>query len=69
MVTNNELATLSDIAAITELTKLTHLSLLQNPVTAVPHYREFLVHKVKGPRCEVLWLLLLFFFFFCFFLC
>jgi len=51
-VTNNELATLSDIAAITELAKLTHLSLLHNPVTAVPHYRDFLIHKM--PTLEVL---------------
>jgi hypothetical protein len=55
-VTNNELATLSDIAAITELAKLTHLSLLHNPVTAVPHYRDFLIHKVEA---VIVWCLLL----------
>lgn len=45
MLNNNGLATLADVAALGELARLTHLSLVGNPVAAVPHYRAFVIHK------------------------
>lgn len=52
VLTNNDIRTLADIKAIGELPHLRHLSLLQNPVTRVQHYRAYVLFKC--PNLDVL---------------
>lgn len=46
VLTNNYIASLSEIDALASFTKLTSLSLLHNPVTRRQHYRFYVVHKL-----------------------
>jgi len=46
ILTNNKLTTLADLEPLADLPKISHLSLLGNPVVKVPNYREFLISKL-----------------------
>lgn len=46
MLTGNQLQDLCDIEPLCSLSKLSNLCLLQNPVTAKPHYRQYIIHKM-----------------------
>jgi len=52
ILSGNKLTNLSDIDNLTELKKLTHLSLLNNPLAKQDHYRLYVIHKV--PSLKVL---------------
>ncbi|KAK2722103.1 hypothetical protein QYM36_002602, partial [Artemia franciscana] len=52
ILTNNHIQELADIDPLATLPKLTHLSLLHNPVTMKPHYREYVIFKI--PQLRVL---------------
>jgi len=52
ILSNNKITSLSDIDPLAELSRLTHLSLLNNPVTKQDHYRLYVIHKL--PRLKVL---------------
>lgn len=46
MLTNNYIASLSEVDALASFTKVTCLSLLHNPVTRRQHYRFYVIHKL-----------------------
>lgn len=50
ILTNNALAELSDLVSLNVLTQLTHITLVDNPVTRREHYREFLVWRCPSLR-------------------
>lgn len=50
ILTGNQLKELSDIDCLATLEHLTTLSLLHNPITAKPHYRPYLIHKLPNLR-------------------
>jgi U2 small nuclear ribonucleoprotein A' len=50
ILTNNRLTSLGDLTALGELPGLRTLSLLKNPVTRQPHYREFVMHTCRKLR-------------------
>lgn len=50
ILTNNNLATLGEVAKLAQCTKLIRLSLLQNPVSTTADYRLFLIHKIPTLR-------------------
>lgn len=50
ILTNNALSELGDLEPLVELTSLTHLSLLDNPVTKKQHYRLYVIYKLKNLR-------------------
>ncbi|CEP08091.1 hypothetical protein [Parasitella parasitica] len=52
ILTNNALSELGDLEALVECQKLTHLSLLDNPVAKKEHYRLYLIYKL--PQLRVL---------------
>ncbi|KAI8354651.1 leucine-rich repeat-domain-containing protein [Blakeslea trispora] len=52
ILSNNSISELGDLEALVECKKLTHLSLLDNPVTKKKHYRLYLIHKL--PQLRVL---------------
>lgn len=52
VLTNNALSELGDLEPLIECKKLTHLSILDNPVTKKPHYRHYLIYKL--PQLRVL---------------
>ncbi|RCH84394.1 U2 small nuclear ribonucleoprotein [Rhizopus azygosporus] len=52
ILTNNAIAELGDLEPLTKLKKLTHLSLLDNPVAKKQHYRLYVIHKL--PQLRVL---------------
>mmetsp|Transcript_52219 Transcript_52219/g.137895 ORF Transcript_52219/g.137895 Transcript_52219/m.137895 type:complete len:266 (-) Transcript_52219:51-848(-) len=45
ILTGNKLEKLVDLEPLTKLKGLEHLSLLENPVTKVKHYRPYMIHK------------------------
>merc|ERR1719436_1962648 len=45
VLTGNKLEKLVDLEPLTKLKNLERLSLLENPVTKVKHYRPFMIHK------------------------
>lgn len=45
ILTGNKLEKLVDLEPLTQLKTLTRLSLLENPVTKVKHYRPYMIHK------------------------
>lgn len=45
ILTGNKLEKLVDLEPLTKLQGLEHLSLLENPVTKVKHYRPYMIHK------------------------
>jgi U2 small nuclear ribonucleoprotein A' len=47
VLNNNSLATLSSLLPLANLPKLTHLSLLGNPVRGEKYYREWVIWKVS----------------------
>ncbi|KAK9919002.1 hypothetical protein WJX75_008625 [Coccomyxa subellipsoidea] len=47
ILTNNRLKHLADLEPLSTLPRLQHLSLLDNDVTKVKHYRLYLVHQCK----------------------
>jgi len=48
VLTNNKLENLAELDALAELTQLTMLSLLKNPVMSKPHYRWYVIHKCRA---------------------
>ncbi|KAG5459890.1 MAG: leucine-rich repeat-domain-containing protein, partial [Olpidium bornovanus] len=52
VLTNNSIAELEDLTALRSLSKLVHLSLLDNPVSKKPHYREWVTYNL--PKLRVL---------------
>lgn len=50
ILTNNALSELGDLEPLVELTSLTRLSLLDNPVTKKQHYRLYVIYKLKNLR-------------------
>lgn len=52
ILTNNSIQELGDLEPLSELKKLTHLSLLDNPVTKKQYYRLYLIYKL--PQLRVL---------------
>ena len=52
ILTNNMIEQLSDLKPLLDLTRLTDLSLVNNPVVELDHYRLYLVHCL--PRLRVL---------------
>ena len=48
ILTNNRLANLGELEHLVGLTKLIHLSLLDNPVVLRPHYRAYVIHKIPS---------------------
>lgn len=52
ILTNNALSELGDLEPLISCKQLTHLSVLDNPVTKKPHYRLFVIYKL--PQLHVL---------------
>lgn len=52
ILTNNALSELGDVEPLKECKQLTHLSMLDNPVTKKPHYRLYVIYKM--PQIRVL---------------
>ncbi|KAI9258289.1 leucine-rich repeat-domain-containing protein, partial [Sporodiniella umbellata] len=50
ILTNNLISELKDIEPLKALKKLTHLSLLDNPVTKKPNYRLFVIFTLSSVR-------------------
>ncbi|KAJ8668556.1 hypothetical protein QAD02_010219 [Eretmocerus hayati] len=50
MLTGNMIQDLADVEPLVPLQKLTNLCLLQNPITAKPHYRAYIVFKMPQLR-------------------
>ncbi|ORZ31882.1 leucine-rich repeat-domain-containing protein [Catenaria anguillulae PL171] len=50
ILTNNRIAELGDIDPLAKCTQLTHLSLLNNPVTRHKDYRLYVVHRLPSVR-------------------
>lgn len=50
ILTNNSIHELGDLEPLTELKNLTHLSLLDNPVTKKQYYRLYLIYKLPNLR-------------------
>ncbi|KAI8984359.1 leucine-rich repeat-domain-containing protein [Mycotypha africana] len=50
ILTNNSIHELGDLEPLTELKQLTHLSVMDNPVTKKQHYRLYLIHKLPNLR-------------------
>ena len=48
ILTNNRLANLGELEHLVGLTKLIHLSLLDNPLALRPHYRAYVIHKIPS---------------------
>lgn len=48
VLTNNKIQDLAEIDNIATLTKLEHLSLLDNPVMIKPNYRSYVIHKIPS---------------------
>lgn len=45
ILTGNNIQELGDVEALCQLPKLQTLSLLMNPVSTKPHYREYITYK------------------------
>lgn len=52
ILTNNSIQELGDLEALSHCKRLTHLSLIDNPVAKKNHYRLYLIHKL--PKLRVL---------------
>jgi len=52
ILTGNKISTLADIDNLAELPNLTHLSMLNNPVTKMKEYRYYVIHKL--PKLKLL---------------
>ena len=50
MLNNNRLADLNDIEPLRGCKKLTHLSLLENPIVMEKNYRLFVIHRLPTLR-------------------
>lgn len=50
ILTGNHLEELTDIDSLATLEKLTTLSLMQNPITAKQHYRQYIIYKIPQLR-------------------
>jgi U2 small nuclear ribonucleoprotein A' len=50
IITNNHIQELGDIDVLSQLNKLTTLSLLNNPITTKKHYRLYVIHKLPNVR-------------------
>lgn len=50
MLTGNMVQELGDLEPLAQLHNLKNLCLLQNPVSAKPHYRQFLIYKLPQLR-------------------
>lgn len=48
VLTNNRIASLSEIDHLASLEKLELLSLMENPLTENPHYRLYVIHKIPS---------------------
>lgn len=51
ILTNNKIASLSEIDNIASFRKLQLLSLLENPVCILPRYRLYVIHKIPSLKC------------------
>jgi len=52
ILTGNKITNLEDIDNLAELPRLTHLSLLNNPISKQDHYRLYVIHKL--PKLKLL---------------
>ncbi|CAG0886356.1 unnamed protein product [Darwinula stevensoni] len=50
ILTNNLMQELGDLDPLASLKTLAHLSLLHNPVSTKPHYREYVIYKIPQVR-------------------
>lgn len=50
VLTGNKISSLSELDHLSSFTKLTHLSLLDNPVVKQPHYRLYVLNKIPSLR-------------------
>ncbi|CAO3626621.1 unnamed protein product [Cunninghamella blakesleeana] len=50
ILTNNSMEELNDIDPLSELKKLEHLSLLDNPISKKENYRLYVIHKLPSLR-------------------
>lgn len=50
ILTGNNIQELGDLEALSHLPKLTTISLLMNPVSTKPHYREYMAYKFPNLR-------------------
>eukprot|EP00919_Chromeraceae_sp_WS-2016_P008339 GHVR01019695.1.p1 GENE.GHVR01019695.1~~GHVR01019695.1.p1 ORF type:complete len:179 (+),score=32.69 GHVR01019695.1:91-627(+) len=50
ILTNNYISNLADLVPLTEVKTLERLSLLDNPVSKIPHMRAYLVHTIPSLR-------------------
>eukprot|EP01130_Rhizamoeba_saxonica_P003374 TRINITY_DN1428_c0_g1_i2.p1 TRINITY_DN1428_c0_g1~~TRINITY_DN1428_c0_g1_i2.p1 ORF type:complete len:200 (-),score=51.13 TRINITY_DN1428_c0_g1_i2:26-625(-) len=48
VLTGNNISNLADLDALSELVNLKFLSLLQNPVRDLEHYRLYMIHKIPS---------------------
>lgn len=51
ILTNNRLASLSEVDNLASLTNLELLSLMDNPLTNHAHYRLYVIHKIPSLKC------------------
>ncbi|KAI6242978.1 hypothetical protein M3Y99_00208500 [Aphelenchoides fujianensis] len=49
-LTNNNIAELGDIEPLSKCTKLEYLTLVGNPISNKPHYRAYVIYKLKSLR-------------------
>ncbi|EIW66092.1 U2 small nuclear ribonucleoprotein A' [Tremella mesenterica] len=54
ILTSNSISSLSSLLPLSTLTSLRHLSLLQNPITQVDHYRPFIIHTIASGNLRTL---------------
>jgi U2 small nuclear ribonucleoprotein A' len=50
ILTNNALSELGDLEPLIQCKKLTHLSVMDNPVAKKPHYRLYIIYKLPQVR-------------------
>lgn len=48
VLTNNKIQDLAEIDNVATLTRLEHLSLLDNPVMIIPNYRNYVIYKIPS---------------------
>jgi U2 small nuclear ribonucleoprotein A' len=51
VLTNNRIASLTEIDNLASLTQLELLSLMDNPLTSHVHYRLYVIHKIPSLKC------------------
>jgi len=50
MLNNNRISELNDLKPLEQCKKLTHLSLIDNPITSKQNYRLYVIHSIPSLR-------------------